>query len=39
LRYPAPLLGQHSREILHEAGLGEAEVEDLIGRKIAIAAE
>jgi crotonobetainyl-CoA:carnitine CoA-transferase CaiB-like acyl-CoA transferase len=39
LRHPAPLLGQHSREILREAGLGEAEVEDLIARKIAITAE
>src|SRR5271170_6945093 len=37
LRHPAPLLGQHSREILREAGLGEAEVEDLLARRIAIA--
>jgi crotonobetainyl-CoA:carnitine CoA-transferase CaiB-like acyl-CoA transferase len=36
LRHPAPLLGQHSREILREAGLGEAEVEDLFARGIAI---
>ena len=39
LRHPAPRLGQHSREILREAGLAEAEVEDLIARNIAIAAE
>ncbi len=39
LRHPAPLLGQHSREILREAGLGEPEIEDLIARKIAIAIE
>jgi crotonobetainyl-CoA:carnitine CoA-transferase CaiB-like acyl-CoA transferase len=39
LRHPAPLLGQHSREILREAGLAEAEVEDLFARKVAIAAE
>ncbi|HEY3911006.1 MAG TPA: CoA transferase [Stellaceae bacterium] len=37
LRHPAPRLGQHSREILGEAGLGAAEIEDLIARKIAIA--
>jgi crotonobetainyl-CoA:carnitine CoA-transferase CaiB-like acyl-CoA transferase len=38
LRRPAPRLGEHSREILREAGLGKAEIEDLIARKIALAA-
>jgi len=37
LRHPAPLLGQHSREILREAGLAEAAIDDLIARKIALA--
>lgn len=39
LRRPAPRLGEHSREILREAGLGEAEVDDLLARRIAISAE
>jgi len=39
LRQPAPRLGEHSREILREAGLGEAEIDDLFACKIAIAAE
>jgi crotonobetainyl-CoA:carnitine CoA-transferase CaiB-like acyl-CoA transferase len=38
LRHPAPRLGQHTREILREAGLGEAELEDLLARGIAIEA-
>src|SRR5277367_4584969 len=36
-RRPAPRLGEHSREILLEAGLGAKEVEDLISRGVAIA--
>ena len=39
LRHPAPRLGQHSRDILREAGLDDAAVADLITRKVAIAPE
>jgi crotonobetainyl-CoA:carnitine CoA-transferase CaiB-like acyl-CoA transferase len=39
LRRPAPRLGEHSREILHELGCGDAEVDDFCSRKIAIAAD
>ncbi|HJU20506.1 MAG TPA: CoA transferase [Stellaceae bacterium] len=39
LRRPAPRLGEHSREILQEAGLGADEIEDLVTRRIAITAD
>ncbi len=39
LRHPAPRLGEHTAEILREAGLGGAEITDLLTRKIAIAAD
>jgi crotonobetainyl-CoA:carnitine CoA-transferase CaiB-like acyl-CoA transferase len=38
VRHPAPRLGEHSREILREAGFGEGEVDDLLARRVAIAA-
>jgi crotonobetainyl-CoA:carnitine CoA-transferase CaiB-like acyl-CoA transferase len=34
VRFPAPLLGQHSSEILLEAGYSEAEIEALQARRI-----
>jgi crotonobetainyl-CoA:carnitine CoA-transferase CaiB-like acyl-CoA transferase len=34
IRDPAPLVGQHSREILAEFGYGEAEIADLLAREV-----
>jgi crotonobetainyl-CoA:carnitine CoA-transferase CaiB-like acyl-CoA transferase len=31
LRRPAPLLGEHTRDVLGEAGLSAAEIDVLIG--------
>jgi crotonobetainyl-CoA:carnitine CoA-transferase CaiB-like acyl-CoA transferase len=39
LERPAPLLGQHSREILLEFGIGKERVEDLIARGVVVAQE
>jgi formyl-CoA transferase len=36
LRYPAPRLGEHSRQILREAGFAASEIDDLLVRKVAI---
>ncbi|WP_212523488.1 CoA transferase [Actibacterium sp. MT2.3-13A] len=38
VRRPAPLLGQHSREVLAEAGYGEAQIEAMIAAGAVIAA-
>jgi crotonobetainyl-CoA:carnitine CoA-transferase CaiB-like acyl-CoA transferase len=37
MRHPAPRLGEHTRAILAGAGLGEAEIDDLLARKVAVA--
>jgi len=34
VRYPAPLLGQHTHEILQEAGYAEQEIADLVTRRV-----
>lgn len=39
MRRPAPRLGEHSREILAEAGLDKDAVEDLIAKRVAIEPE
>ena len=36
VRLPAPLLGQHSREILRQAGLSDAEIDTLVAREIVV---
>jgi crotonobetainyl-CoA:carnitine CoA-transferase CaiB-like acyl-CoA transferase len=36
VRHAAPRLGEHSREILQEAGFGDDEIADLLARKVAI---
>jgi formyl-CoA transferase len=36
VRSPAPRLGEHTREILRETGLADAEIETLIASKVAI---
>jgi len=36
LRRPAPRLGEHSREILREAGFADDKIADLLDRKVAI---
>jgi crotonobetainyl-CoA:carnitine CoA-transferase CaiB-like acyl-CoA transferase len=38
IRSPAPLLGQHSREVLHEAGYDAGQIEAMIGSGAVIAA-
>jgi crotonobetainyl-CoA:carnitine CoA-transferase CaiB-like acyl-CoA transferase len=38
LRRPAPRLGEHSREILREAGFADDKIADLLARKVAIEA-
>lgn len=38
IRRPAPLLGQHTREVLAEIGIGEADIEALVARGAAVVA-
>jgi crotonobetainyl-CoA:carnitine CoA-transferase CaiB-like acyl-CoA transferase len=37
VRRPAPLLGQHTREVLREAGFRDAEIDALVGSGVALA--
>ncbi len=39
VRHPAPLLGQHTREVLSELGCDEAQIEALIRSEAAIATD
>jgi crotonobetainyl-CoA:carnitine CoA-transferase CaiB-like acyl-CoA transferase len=39
LRLPAPLVGQHSREVLREAGLAAEQIDRLIEQGAVIQAE
>jgi crotonobetainyl-CoA:carnitine CoA-transferase CaiB-like acyl-CoA transferase len=38
VHYPAPRLGEHSREILRAGGFAEQEIDDLMARGVAIEA-
>ena len=38
MRRHAPRLGEHSREILREAGLADDKIADLLARKVAVEA-
>lgn len=37
IRYQAPTLGEHSREVLREVGLSESRIDELVARKIVFA--
>ncbi len=39
IRRQAPTLGEHSREVLREAGLSESRIDELVARKVVFAAE
>jgi formyl-CoA transferase len=36
VRAPAPRLGEHSREVLREAGFADSEIDALVANKVAI---